>query len=255
VAEAGYLYEVIATNQFQAGLRNYRDLVMLEQHLAGWQGRLASFGDIVESRREAYAAALQRLPEDLYVDEVLAQQDRYRQLSDELAFAISNNNAEALADANQLRIAKRIAVIEQSAAFKTANPAAQEKLRVLKGLLTWDLERDYKYRAWRQQRSLDDLSEVIAASQTEHVRFVGQLTAIPAELDDYDIRAQGLAPRVENLLLVAADLAGAQIAELGEIAAAELVERRDRVLQYRAQAQFAEAAIYDSSRASTESAP
>jgi hypothetical protein len=101
---------------------------------------------------------------------------------------------------------------------------------------------------------MEALEWAVISSQVEHSRFVGQLTAIPAQLDEFDVRAQGLAPRVDELIAAVSGLAVAQVDELGDIAAAELIDRRDRVQQYRTQAQFAQAAIYDSSRVSAEPA-
>jgi hypothetical protein len=61
-----------------------------------------------------------------------------------------------------------------------------------------------------------------------------------------------LAPQVEQLIDEVAVVSALQISELGEVAAEELVDQRERLLQYRAQARFAQAVIFDSVAASTE---
>ncbi|MFQ5635952.1 MAG: tetratricopeptide repeat protein, partial [Gammaproteobacteria bacterium] len=57
--DARYLYHLIADHRFQEALRTYRDLAALRAHLLDWQGKLAAFDNMVETRRRAYA---QRLP-------------------------------------------------------------------------------------------------------------------------------------------------------------------------------------------------
>src|SRR5688572_663679 len=57
--ESRYLYELLATNRFQEGLKNYRDLRELNRNLDRWVESLGAFDDILDTRQRAY---VQRLP-------------------------------------------------------------------------------------------------------------------------------------------------------------------------------------------------
>src|SRR3970282_2314220 len=57
--ESRYLYELMATNRFQEGLKTYRDLSYLTDNLGGWAVRLSIFDDILDTRQRAYR---ERLP-------------------------------------------------------------------------------------------------------------------------------------------------------------------------------------------------
>jgi tetratricopeptide (TPR) repeat protein len=57
--ESRYLYELMASNRFQEGLKNYRDLLYLNRNLDHWVESLGAFDDILDTRERAYQ---QRLP-------------------------------------------------------------------------------------------------------------------------------------------------------------------------------------------------
>ena len=50
--QSRYLYELLADNDFQEGLKNYRDLVFLQQSLSHWDGSMEAF-----ARNDRYARA------------------------------------------------------------------------------------------------------------------------------------------------------------------------------------------------------
>ncbi len=57
--ETRYLYHLLASNEFQEGLKNYRDLKLMQRNLATWQLSVTAFEDMVDNRRQAFE---QRLP-------------------------------------------------------------------------------------------------------------------------------------------------------------------------------------------------
>ncbi len=253
--ESRYVYQVIATNQFQAGLRNYRDLQVLQRHLLEWRERLGEFNDIVIARREAYALARETLPEDLYATQVAENRSRYESMRQRLAGAEGQPDGYAVASAKERQLMDRIIELEQSPAFAAADAEVREKLRLFKGLVSWDMAKEAPFRAWRQQRDLDSLREELEQSELNQARFVAQLSAIPEQLDGYQQRAESLSPQVDELITSVESVAAKQLKELADFAIVDLQQRRDRVLQYRAQAKFAQAAIYDRSAAAVSEAP
>ncbi len=58
--ESHYLYSVFAGSDFQEGLRNYRDLKLMERMLGQWSTSMDTFQEIIAARHRAYA---ERLPE------------------------------------------------------------------------------------------------------------------------------------------------------------------------------------------------
>ena len=54
-----YLYHLMASHEFQEGLKNYRDLRLMQANLARWTESLEAFGAMIEARE---LAATQREP-------------------------------------------------------------------------------------------------------------------------------------------------------------------------------------------------
>ena len=58
--QSRYLYTVLADNDFQAGLKNYRDMAYLAGTLRRWDDSMDAFGAMIDTRQRAYA---ERLPQ------------------------------------------------------------------------------------------------------------------------------------------------------------------------------------------------
>ncbi|MDZ7644190.1 MAG: hypothetical protein U5K76_08280 [Woeseiaceae bacterium] len=58
--ESRYLYHLLASNEFQEGLKNYRDLDYLARNLENWRGSIDVFRNMLDTRMRAYE---NRLPE------------------------------------------------------------------------------------------------------------------------------------------------------------------------------------------------
>jgi len=243
--ETRYLVELIATHGFQGGLRNYRDLKMLETHLLEWQSRLDVFDHMIETRKAAFAAAMEDVPESLRQDTVDEYESRYLELSQKFEAAKRTRDIVAMAPASQQQQWARLNALDTSA----GDAGSANKLAVLKGLLLWDMEKNYKQRAWEQQRSMDELGELVTDSVEDFDRFESNIAGIPDELDVFENRVISLEPRVSGLLEQIGEVSATQIAALGNIAALELEEQKQRLLRYRAQAQFAQASVFDNSSA------
>ncbi len=246
-AEARYLYELIASHKFQTGLRNFRDLKMLTAHLSDWQGKLDIYGHMIESRELSYEASLEQSPEGMYAPEVEQLRSSYESIRRTVTAAAANHDALAVASALEADAWQRVTALESDASWAGASPEVIEKQRVLKGLLVWDTEKEYEFRLWEKQRELDVLEQQVAEVELNYQNFATEVEGVPAMLQNYEQRVETLTPRIEQLLNQVAEISEAQIDELGEVAAAELAIKKNRLLQYRAEAQFAQAAILDRS--------
>ena len=68
--ESRYLYALLASNEFQEGLKNYRELnFAMSRNLEGWRDDVSAFDDMLDTRQEAYR---ERVPK---ADAVMAATD------------------------------------------------------------------------------------------------------------------------------------------------------------------------------------
>ena len=246
--EGRYLFHLLATHEFQEGLKNYRDLSYLYRNLDEWQLNVDVYGNMLETRREAYALRLPR------VQDSLARADLDGMVSRKLEFDSTLNNIEeshdwlALATRSEFEMWGEISGLESTPALRADIPEAEEvrdKIRLLKGVLQWNLERDFGDRLWRIRRNLRQSGEALVGTQRSRRQIDETMRLEPLRFDELSNRVYGLAPRIEGTKMRVEDALSRQRAFLQSIAVGELQAQKQRLDIYTVQARFALAAIYD----------
>jgi len=248
-----FLYFTIADDRFHEGLRSYRDLIALNAHLAEWQEKLSSFDDMLETRVQAYNQRLPMLNEQRASLNTQEQQDRYQQLVVKSAAARESHDFVSLATAEEQAHWQKLIDLENNPAWDTAAAAElRSKQRILKGLLQWNMEREFRSRAWQQERNIAELGEQIAVMQQQAGELDAAAASIPATVEGFTARIARLKPRIDMMqgeLRLAMD---AHTDYLQQLVETELQGQKDRLLAYRAQARFALASVFDRMSARNE---
>lgn len=255
--QARYLFHLLATHEFQEGLKNYRDLNYLWNNLDRWQQRVEVYANMLETRRLAYE---ERLPR---VEEALSRADIDGMVQRKLEFDALLNDIEqsgdwlALADKREFEMWGEITSLEKTPALNADIPEADEvsdKIRLLKGVLQWSLEKDFNERLWRIRRDLRETGEALVETQRARRQVDDSMQKQPLEFQAFDERVYGLEPRIEVLKMRVGDAMAEQRAFLQAIAVGELQAQQRRLDTYTVQARFALAAIYDRAATVTEAA-
>ena len=244
--ESRYLYPLIADHRFQEGLRNVRDLDALATHLQEWQDKLLAYQDMVETRREAYAEREPRFSAALDRVDLPKLQARTAALDERLTAIAGSRDIAGLGTAEELDRWQRLMAI--GADPQLAAPAAaalRDRHRLLKGVLLWDLDREYKYRLWVQQRNVRELKSLVSSAARGQSGAAAARRDTPGELAGFAGRIADVAPRIGRLQRVIAGERGQQEQRLQALAIDTLRDQRERLAAYRVQAQFALATIYD----------
>jgi tetratricopeptide (TPR) repeat protein len=244
--DARYLYHLVANHDFQHGLRNYRDLVALYDHLEEWRGKLSAFDNMVDTGAQAYAERLPVVESRMAEIDIAAMRAQRDSIAADLSRIEKSWDILGFATDAERRQWFELETMESGVAWNSENAAAaRDKQRVLKGVLQWNLEAEYKYRLWRQRRSLAELDSALTqAEQYRHSVDTARAT-VPARLEEFAARIELLAPRIEVMQAGISAALGDQETELQILAARELEAQKERLSTYRLQARFALAAIYD----------
>ncbi len=246
--EARYLFHLLAQHNFQEGLKNYRDLSYLYRNLDEWQQNVDVYANMLETRKEAYA---QRLPR---VQDALERADLDGMVNRKLEFDSTLNNIEesndwlALATKSEFEMWGEITGLENTPALQANIPEADEvrdKIELLKGVLQWDLQRDFSDRLWRIRRNLRQSGEALVATQRSRRQIDETIRLEPLKFEELNDRVYGLGPRIESTKMQLEDSLSKQRAFLQSIAIGELQAQKQRLDIYTVQARFALAAIYD----------
>ena len=256
--ESRYLFHLLATHEFQEGLKNYRDLNYLYRNLDEWQRNVDVYANMLETRRQAYAA---RVP---VVEGALERADLDSMIGRKLELDSTLNNIEAgrdwlaLASSAEFATWGEISGLAETPVLAADIPEAidaRDKIGLMKGVLQWQLERDFADRLWRLRRNLRQTGEALVDTQRSRRKIDESLRAEPLRLDDLGNRVYELEPRLESTKMRVEDAITAQRAFLQAIAVQELQAQKKRLDIYAVQARFALAAIYDIASTPGEESP
>ncbi len=250
--ESRYLYHLLASHEFQEGLKNYRDLTYLHRNLDNWQSNVDVYSNMLETRIQAFE---ERLPK---VESALEESDVDGMVNRKLGFDTTVENIEsdydwlALGSRPEFEMWREIADLESSPSLQRGLradlPEARElldKIELLKGVLQWQLERDYKDRLWRVRRELGDIGEALVETHRSRRQIDDTMQKEPLRFAALSERVYGLAPRIEGMKMRVENTLAEQRAFLQEIAVGELRAQKQRLDTYTVQARFALATIYD----------
>jgi len=243
--DSRYLYHLLADHGFQEGFKNYRDLVLLDRHLGDWRERLATFADMVDNRRAAFAGRLPAADERLAAVDVADLRARREALAARLARAQADRDGAALAGAEDQDRWRRLLAVEQDPQFAGADADLRQRQRLLKGVMSWELDRTFRERAWRTGRELAALDRSLAQAESRLAAIATARDAEPRRFDELAARIAAITPRIEAMQASIGRTLGRQEGVLVAMAERELGAQKERLASYRVQARFALATIYD----------
>ena len=246
--ESRYLYHMLATHEFQEGLKNYRDLHYLNNNLEQWQGSIDVFANMLETRKQAYDERLPRVEDALSRADIDAMVQRKFEFDAQLDEVEQGHDWLALANEREFEMWGEIAGFESTPALRVDIPEADEvrdKVMLLKGVLQWQLERDFKDRVWRARRDVRKTGEALVEAQRSRRQIDDSMRNEPLRFEEFSNRVYGLGPKIDGMQLRVAEAMGEQRSFLESIAVGELRAQKQRLDAYTVQARFALAAIYD----------
>jgi hypothetical protein len=255
--ETRYLYQLLASNEFQEGLKNYRDLRLMQRNLANWQLSVSAFQDMVDNRRQAYDQRLPKLQHTLDTVDLDGMDAHRTELEARVAAIERDGDTAALATAREAEQWQKVQQMEKMLGqADSSDPMVQEmseKLRLIKGRLLWDFSASYKARLWKAHKELRELDVAYKEARRRWVLIDRAREDYPARTEEFQTRVIDLKPRIDGLVTRLASVANQQNQYLAAIAVRELESQKERIAAYSLQARFALASIYD--RAASGTAP
>ena len=256
--QSRYLYALLADNDFQEGLKNYRDLNFLQHGLSGWDDSMEAFAAMIDTRERAYAERLPRTDALLATDAPTHLRAARAAVDSRLNAIETGNDVAALGTAEERAQWARIASLEGEAAALPPGietDALLDKLRLVKGVLYWRLDAAFKERSYQQRRALRELDAALEELQNRWVLVQNARATVPSNTGEFAERIAALAGRIRSVRERLVDTSGQQSVYLQTVAASELSAQKQRLAEYAVQARFALADIYDRAADHADSAP
>lgn len=247
--ETFYLMQLMASHDFQTALQNYLDLEELRAKTDGWQKSLDSFDDMIRLRRQNYEPLLPQV--DAQFRE-LDTQIRFRKqqrdhLQARLQRLLIEPRPDLLATADERIVLESIRNIERAVhdASGPEVPALEQRLRRVKGMMTWSLHSNYAERLTEAHAHLNALNADLAVMNERYQEFVRARQAAVHSYMGYDDTIARLRTQSREALQTVNQLMSRQGHLIETVAISELKSRQDRLIAYQTQARYAVADSYD----------
>jgi hypothetical protein len=247
--ETYYLTELMAANDFQSALQNYRDLDALRLRLLRWEGSVDALAELIALRRRYYEPLLPDIDRRFRAldSQMRLRLEQRQSLDDRLQRLLVAPRPELLATADERRLREQIAALEARHA-KDDSPTGQEarrRIARLKGVIHWDIHTNYDQRLTDAYVHLHALDADVARLREIHAGYVRTRQAATQSYQGYDAQIGQARARLGEAKVRVAALMARQGQMLEQMAVSELELRRGRLEEYQVQARFAMAESYD----------
>jgi tetratricopeptide (TPR) repeat protein len=246
--ESHYLYAVFAGSDFQEALRNYRDLKLMGQMLGQWSTTMDAFQEMIAVRHRAYAQRLPKVDALLNSGALANLKQRRAALADRLAKVEGTRDVAALATPEQAAQWARV-LRDQAMLAHDPDTAAYTRLRqrlaLVRGVLLYQMDQQFAARSWSERKQLRHLDVGLAQTQQRWTQLETGRQSLPIVTGDFAWRVSALQRRIDALQARLSAAEAAQGRSLAELAVRDLEQQKKRLQDYRVQAQFALATLYD----------
>jgi tetratricopeptide (TPR) repeat protein len=246
--ESRYLYTLLATNEFQEGLKNYRELKFMSRNLDDWRADVAAYDNMLDTRQQAYDQELPKADAVMAATDLDALTRKRVEFESRINAIEKSNDVAALGTPEEQRTWARLKRIEDFLAQHPDDPdltEMREKLRLMKGVMYWRLSESFKARLWNERRSVKELEGSLLETQKRAVQVKQARTGMPTNTGAFAARVQGMRTRMDELQDRLNALSEKQNLYLQDLAVEELGRQKQRIETYQVQARFELAAIYD----------
>jgi hypothetical protein len=247
-----YLYQLLASHEFQEGLKNYRDLRIMQRNLERWRDSLEAFDGMITAREQAAVEREPRRQALLASTDVPALAQRQADLAARASAIESRRDVAALAtdeEAQQWQALERIEAALQAMPEGPQRDALADRARVLRGTLIWRFDADYKVRMHELRTDLRGTADELAEVKLRIGLVQEAAQSAPRNTAVFSQRVAGLAARIDELTPRIETTAAAQERVLADVAVSALEAQQRRLASYATQAQFALASLYDGAAA------
>jgi len=246
--ESRYLYQLLASNEFQEGLKNYRELNFMSRNLENWREDLAAFNDMLDTRQQAYDQQVPKADAVMEATDLAALTQKRVDFESRINHIEKSNDVAALGTAEEQRNWARLKRIEDYLALHPDDPGLGEmrdRARLLKGVMYWRLSQSFKARVWNERRSVKELEGALVETQRRAVMVKQARQSMPGNTGAFAERVTAVSARIDALEKRLTALSEQQNRYLQALAIRELQAQKQRIEIYQVQARYELAAIYD----------
>ena len=240
-----YLSRLLAGYEFQTAYKNYRDLFYLRQVLRDWEAQLPALQTMLRERKQAWQKKLNRISTDPRLHQLNRHLRRQAQLEREFRRIRQREDSLALASEEELRqlallrqIGDELRRLRAREDPDTDLREQQERYRLYRGILIWDIGTDYAPRLWRTEKQLKQLDAALTRTREARDSLTRSWKEGPRRFQGYAHQLKSRQRKIKHLKLRLDALLRAQARHLKKLALTELRQRQQQLKDYQIRAQY-----------------
>ncbi len=242
------LHLLLASSGFQREIKRYQELLDIRDSLGGWSDSLPALELMLAERRQAFTQKLPMLQQTGSFEQ-LEQLGRSRDsYAAELEAITTSEDFRALAQEDErehLERLQRVADSIEKIGAERNTAYQQDMLRLLSGLLDYQLATEYPARLWKARKQLLQLDRElgVARERADRLRRITSRTEVDFAV--FERRIDGQSQRIEGLQQRVGALLQQQEQHINRLAVDAIRAQQQHIVQLRLNARFELARIYD----------
>ncbi len=242
------LHLLLASNEFHRQLKRYQELLDIRQSLGYWGTSFPALELMLDERRQAFVEKLPMLMASSSFDQFEIYSSRRDDFAARVATVESSEDHQALATPTEEEHFERLQRVSASidkVGTQRNTSYQQDMLRLLSGMLNYELATDYPRRIWKARKQLKQLDR--AFNETQHrIVALRQITE-RSELDfaEYQGRISGQSDKIAGLRRRVDGLLLQQEQHINQLGIGAIRAQQQHVQTLRLNARFELARIYD----------
>ncbi|MDH3218181.1 MAG: hypothetical protein OEO19_01510 [Gammaproteobacteria bacterium] len=242
------LHTLLASAEFQREIRRYQQLLDIRDSLHYWGNNFPALELMLEERRRGFEQRLPQLQRTINFDRLELLVDQRDRFATEVQAIESREDYLALASPQEMehfdRLRRVSDTIEKIGAQRNTG-YQQDMLRLLSGLLHYEIATDYPVRFWKTKKQLILLDRALDESKqrADSLRRISERTGL--EFKIFEGRIRGQIERIKNLRSNVTALLLQQENHINGLAIEAIRQQQQHILQLRLSARFELAKLYD----------
>jgi len=242
------LHNLLASTEFQREIKRYQQLTDIRISLQHWGNSFPALELMLDERRRAFEQRLPMLQQSTSFENLESLVERRIQFGEQVTTIAASEDYTALASPDEqdhLQRLQRVATSIDKLAPGRNTAYQQDMLRLLSGLLHYELANEYPVRFWKAKRQLILLDRAIDEGElrVDALRRITERTDL--EFDLFQSRITGQLDRIINMRSEVTELLKRQEQYINQLAIADIRRQQRHILQLRLNARFELAKIYD----------
>lgn len=243
-----YLSDQLSSNEFQTGIKRIQELTLIRRNMEKRLEDLDSYEDILITRRQAFEKKLVNITNQAAKLTFINLNTHAADITKAIQLLESQHDTELLANSEERGYLTTLRQLQERldlAAEHLDVSEQEEKRRFYEGLLTWRIHSEYFPRRWNLVKAQQQAIKLLNDINKRKVALERGERESKQQLEHYRLRIDRLRLELKLAVEKTGHLIDAQKTQLKSDLASHLLALRDKFYQYRDQARFGIAQIYD----------